>query len=403
MLHESESAELRALQGKAYGRDGGLTEAEASRLVHLESMRAEPDENARAAAVTGGQGADPVDVPRAAEDSLPPHVEAPASDMRREDPDDEGADGRRPLGTGGLRAAIRQHWKAAVAASAAMLVIGLGVGWALFGHTGDAVALTSEQQQRRAELQAEGGFDAGSLRAIGRDEDALVWFATKNEGETICITLDTADKSADQCQPAADLDNGNGIGISASVIVANEDGEAAEQVWASAARAMNGEVVGIVQRWRSDQDSWLAQFQGEERDRAEQLVEEGFEEYSFSIVGYFRDAPVWYGQRIEDDVAQDCLIVDAVAGVECRVAGDVSSSADGIRVSGATVDESGQPADQWTVTLAYTPNGVSYLVVSGDLDASQAEQTVKPGETLELGGEKQDPIQVDIPSDDSDG
>ena len=26
MLQESESAELRALQGKAYGRDGGLTE-----------------------------------------------------------------------------------------------------------------------------------------------------------------------------------------------------------------------------------------------------------------------------------------------------------------------------------------------------------------------------------------
>ena len=35
MLQESESAELRALQGKAYGRDGGLTEVEAVSYTHL--------------------------------------------------------------------------------------------------------------------------------------------------------------------------------------------------------------------------------------------------------------------------------------------------------------------------------------------------------------------------------
>lgn len=403
MLQESESAELRALQVRAYGRGGGLAEADAARLLELESQRVESAEVARTAvAAPVVPGVNPVDVVHPTDGSVLPHAEALVSDTSSAVPADEGSPGR-PLEETGLRAAIRQHWKAAVAASAAMLVIGLGVGWALFGHTGDVVALTSEQQQRRAELQAEGEFDAGSLRAIGQDEGALVWYATKDDGETICITLDTAERSADQCQPAADLDNGNGIGVSASVTVSDEEGEPPEQVWASAARAMNGEVVAIIQRWQSDQDSWLAQFQGEERERAEQLIEEGFEEYSFSIVGYFRDAPVWRAQRLDDDDIGDCLIVDAVESVECRVSGDEQFSGDGIETRGVTVDETGTVAAEWSVRLAYTLNGTPYLVVSGDTAAVAAEQTVGPGETLELGGEKQDPIQVDLPSDDSDG
>ncbi|MGK3948528.1 hypothetical protein [Microbacterium sp. K2] len=410
MLQESESAELRTLQARAYGRGGGLTEDDAARLRELESMRVEPDLTVRAAAAAG-PGIDAVDVPRSPEDSRPPYAGAPVSvptngnpsEDSSEDPADEEAVGQQPLEARGLRAAIRQHWKAAVAASAAMLVIGLGVGWAVFGHTGDAVALTSEQQQRRAELEAEGGFDPGSLRAIGQDEDALVWYATKQEGETVCITLDAAGKSADQCQSAADLANGNGIEVSASVTAPGEGEESPEEIWASAARAMNGEVVGIIQRWRSDQNSWLSQFQGDERERAEQLIDEGFEEYSFSVVGYFRDAPVWRAQRFENDDVQDCLIVDAVESVDCRASGDEGYSGDGIETRGVTVDETRAVAAEWSVRLAYTLNGTPYLVVSGDSAAAAAEQTVGPGETLELGGEKQDPIQVDIPADDSDG
>lgn len=402
MLQESESAELRALQARAYGRDGGLTEDDAARLRELESVRVEPAVTVRAA-VAAGSGADAVDVPRSAEDSPPPHAEAPVSEPPSGNPADERAGGQQPLEAMGLRAAIRQHWKTAIAASAALLVIGLGAGWALFGQSGDAVALTSEQQQRRAELQAEGGFDPGSLRAIGQDADVLLWYATKEDGETVCITLDAAGKSADQCQPAADLDSGNSIGLSASVTAPGEGEESPEEIWASAARAMNGEVVGIIQRWRSDQNSWLSQFQGDERERAEQLVEEGFEEYSFSVVGYFRDAPVWRAQRFENDVIQDCLIVDAVESVDCRVSGDEQFSGDGIETRGVTVDETGTVAAEWSVRLAYTLSGTPYLVVSGDSAAAAAEQPVGPGETLELGGEKQDPIQVDIPSDDSEG
>lgn len=407
MLQESDSAELRALQVKAYGRDGGLTEAEAARLRELESPRGEPGRPDRVDPgprdrVDAPVGQGPAHEPPTSEKPFR-DGQAPVADASPSAPDEHADDGRRSAETGGLRAAFRQHWKAVAAASALLLVIGLGTGWALFGRSGDVVALTSAQQERRAELQAEGGFDPGSLRAIGQDEDALVWYATKDDGETVCLTLDAADKSADQCQPAADLDNGNGIGLNASVAVPGEGDEGLEEIWASAARAMNGEVVGIIQRWRSDENSWLSQFQGDERERAEQLVEEGFEEFSFSVVGYFRDAPVWRAQRVESDDIQDCLIVDAVQAVECRPASEGQSSADVIEVAGTIVDEAGGMISDWSVRLAYTLNGMPYLVVSGDSMTATAEQTVRPGETLELGGEYQDPIQVDIPSDDSEG
>lgn len=400
MLQESESAELRALRVRAYGRDGGLTEADATRLRELESMRVEPVEMVRAD-VAPDHGVDPVDATWWADDSLPPHPEGPVSDPPSGGSAGEGADGSQAPEASGLHDAIRQHWKAAVAVAAVMLVVGLGAGWALFGHAGDAVALTTEQQQRRAELQAEGGFDAGSLQAIGWDEDALVWYATKGDGEQVCLTIDTVDDSASRCYRSEDVDNSMGAGVSI-VSQSGEGDENREQIWASAVRAMNGELVAVIQRWEPSPDEWLSQFPVEERERAEELVEAGFEQYSFSVVGYFEDSPVWYGQRTDDGKLQDCLAVDAVGAIQCAEAGVTPGSGPGVEVSGVVVDDAGEAAEQWSVQLAFTPNGASYLVVSGDRDASNATQTPAPGATLELGGETADPLQADIPSDGSD-
>lgn len=120
-------------------------------------------------------------------------------------------------------------------------------------------------------------------------------------------------------------------------------------------------------------------------------------------MGYFRDAPVWYGQRTEGANVQDCLAVDAVGAIRCVEAGDTAGTGQGIEVSGVIVDEAGETTEQWSVELAFTPSGTSYLIVSGDQSTSTPEQAVKPGETLELGGEYQDPIEVEVPSDDSEG
>ena len=409
MLQETDAAELRALQAKAYGRHGGLTEPEGARLRALESMRAAapvrmPDE---ASGADGSIVVDSVDVPLSIADTS-----LPAGDARGEDEteDETAENGRsaddpvRPAASGTL-AAFRQHWKTAAAASVAVLLIGFGAGWALFGQSG-GVALTPEQQERRAELQADGDFDPGTLRAIGQDDDALVWYATKDDGDLVCLTIDVADASADQCTRAEELVNGGGAGVSIIPAAEGSGDGPSEQIWATATQAMNGEIVAIIQRWNVTQDDWLSQFDGEERDRAEQLVDEGFEQYSFSVVGYVEDAPVWYGQRVDGIVPQDCLVVDALDATQCVNAGDAQSTKSGIGIAGTTVDDAGIAAP-WSVMLAFTPSGTPYLVIDGDVPSvSQKEkpgQTVKPGETLELGGEYQDPIQVEVPSDSSDG
>ncbi|MGJ0390732.1 hypothetical protein [Microbacterium sp. CGR1] len=394
MLQESDAAELRALQLKAYGRDGGLTDADAARLHELEATRA------------------PEPAAAAASDATAPEmtvVESTDRPVSEEVADAESADTSAPPGeaephtTPALRPALRQHWKAIAAASALLLVVGLAAGWALFGRAG-GVELTAEQQERRAELQADGGYDAGSLRAIGQEEDVLVWHATKEDGEMVCLILDTPQDSATQCQRSEDVQNGNAVGVSVSVDSGEGEGEDAEQVWASAVRTTDGELVAIIQRWPSSQNDWLSQFPGDERVRAEELLQQGFQEYSLSVVGYFRDAPIWYGQRLEGATAEDCLVVDAIGGIACGPLGEAQSS--GLSIGSATADVSGNVEESWRITLAFTSNQTPYLVIAGDapsVDTVSPGASVKPGETLELGGEYQDPIQVEVPSDGTDG
>lgn len=394
------AAELRALQLKAYGRDGGLTDADALRLRELEATR-----ESTPAATAAPDAAVPETT--AVESSRAESTDVPVAEEAADDDTANGAGASEPTGdvqageTTALRAALRQHWKAIAAASAVLLVVGLAAGWALFGRAG-GVDLTAAQQERRAELQADGGYDAGSLRAIGREEDVLVWHATKEDGEMVCLILDTPQDSATQCQRSEDAQNGSGVGV--SVNLDSVEGEDAEQIWASAVRTTEGELVAIIQRWPSSQNDWLSQFAGEERVRAEELLEDGFQDYSFSVVGYFQDAPIWYGQRLVGATGEDCLVVDAIDGIACGPLGEAQSS--GLSLGGITADVSGSVEESWSITLAFTSNQTPYLVIAGDVSAADTAQpgvTVRPGETLELGGEYQDPIQVEIPSDDTEG
>lgn len=402
MLQESDAAELRDLQRRAYGRDGGLTDVDAARLRELEETRVPKPDASEASDATVPQAAlvesTDVDVAAGAVVAEDAADGEPAGETDASEPGAE-AEAR---ATTALRPVLRRHWKAIAAAAAVLLVAGLAGGWALFGRA-EGIELTTEQQERRAELQADGGYDAGSLRAIGQEEDVLVWHATKEDGEMACLILDTPQDSATQCQRSEDVDNGNAVGVSVNLDSGVAEGEDAEQIWASAVRTTEGELVAIIQRWPSSQNDWLSQFAGEERVRVEELLDEGFQNYSLSVVGYFRDAPIWYGQRLEGATAEDCLVVDAIDGIACGPLGEAQSS--GLSLGGTTVDVSGSVEESWSITLAFTSNQTPYLVIAGDASAADTAQpgvTQKPGETLELGGEYQDPIQVEIPSDDAD-
>lgn len=386
MPQGSDAAELRALQSKAYGRGGGLSDADAARLAALESARVVRAAGGAGGAVAGAatrqptegrtservDGATPADDAAPAGDASPADDAAPAGDASpADDPSPAGdaspADDPSPADIARGTGTTRMRWTSLAAASAALLLVGLGVGWAVFAEKGDGIALTAAQQERRAALQDDGGYDPGSLRAIGQDDDALVWLATKDDGEMSCLTLDVAAESSTQCASTEDLERGWGFGVSV-VAPAGDGDEPAEQFSATAARATTGEFVAIVQRWDTSGNDWMSQFEGAERDRAEQLADEGFDEYTYSIVGNFQERPVWFGQRTTGAVTEDCLVVDALDATQCVRAGESREGGIGIRTT--TFDEGAGRTVTSEVLLSFTRNGTPYLVVSGDASAT---------------------------------
>ncbi|WP_312171438.1 hypothetical protein [Microbacterium sp.] len=397
MLDADETAELRALQARAYGRDGGLGDADAARLRELETMRLRTS----GGVPHGGADADAAPAVESAEPEPEDPVEQ-ASPSAQADPEPATQADPTPL-----RPSLRRHWRALALVGAGLLVIGLGTGWALFGRGDDGIPLTSEEQQRSAELQSEGDYDPGSVEAIGRDDDAIVWFGTKKSGEMECIVLDVAGDSATGCQIAADLERG--YGLSAAVIDSRRSDEGrGEQISATAARSHTGEMVALIQRWALGVDDWMQQFDAAERERAQELLDRGYEPYSLAVVGYAGGAPVWSAVRTEGFTTTQCLIVDAAEATSCAEANDGMIPGEGVMVAGTSVDEGGATTMPWSVTLDITPMGRSYLIVTGELPehapgdgAPTGTTTVRPGESLEVGGEHGDPIPVDVPPGDA--
>ncbi|WP_091230837.1 hypothetical protein [Microbacterium sp. 3J1] len=394
MPDADETSELRALHARAYGRGGGLTEADAARLRALEDARVE----ARRTVST--------DSPVVAADASEPHAE-PADADRPEQVAAASTPGEAavpptsdetavPRASNGLRADARRHWKALTAAAVAMLLVGLGAGWALFGGAEDGVVLTAAQQERRVELQTAGGYDPGSVHVIGSDEGAVVWYATRKQGELECMILDADGDSTDLCQNAEEL-VAQGFGITATLAGSRGESEreGEDDISATAVRSASGEVVAIIQRWPSDDVGWLAQFPIEERERAEELLSLGFQQYSFSVVGYIDDLPIWRGTRVEDGIAQECMIVDAVGATQCADAAEVQGGA-ALSVGGVVVDEAGGEQEPWSIDLRLTTSGIAYLTITGEVPSSRG---TTPDVFTELSGQDGDPIRVEAPSD----
>ncbi|MFS0911715.1 hypothetical protein AB3M89_07965 [Microbacterium sp. 179-I 3D2 NHS] len=277
------------------------------------------------------------------------------------------------------------------AASALLFAVGLGAGWVFFASRPDAIPLSDDQQQRRDELYASDDYDAGSVRAVGQDDDALVWFGTKDDGAVSCAVIDVGSASSESCR---DSDGDDPFVLSASVLLP-EPAEAAAvsgtSVNAFVMLSTTGEPMVAIQRWTA-QSASLSAFRDEDRARAQELFDEGYE-LGLSIVGYFGDAPVWIADRATGAVVETCLIVDAAGREQCGVAEDVRE--DGMSI--AVADSLGSVPDSWVITVDYTADRSPYLTIVGDADVSTVR--VRDGERMELGGEHGDPIEVTIPSE----
>jgi hypothetical protein len=364
------------LQRKAYGRDGELTDAEAARLRELEhrdesaavvSDAADVSTPVAGTSAAGSAHTDAAETPDASEaprvgarfaDSVPAVVDASGDASTDAEPR-----------TSRLKTAMRElrrHWRFAAVASVLLLAIGIGAGWVLFGHDREAIALTAEQQERRLELYDRGDYDEGSVHAVGQDDDgALVWFGTKNEGELQCLVIDVGEESGQQCAPQ---DDSSTFSLSASVMIPGIADPASEVVsdigvGAYLVFSTTGEPMVSIQRWEQTNDSVLQQFTGAERARAEELTSDG-SVWNLSIIGSFRDEPVWLIDDDVDNSMQTCLVVDA-AGGDPQCLPTETAIEDGISTV-VFVDDGADGSEAWTIQVAYTVSQTPYLVITRD-------------------------------------
>lgn len=372
MPERTDADELRALERKAYGRDGVLTVAESQRLRELEDARhalsrvgdAPPD------VVEPPETADPPDAPETPDAVGPPDpLEAPTT----------------------LRAALRRNAMALIAACAVLLAIGVGAGWALFAPRPASVPLTDEQHQRRVELSA-GDFDQGSIRAVAKNDDALAWFATRDDGDVICLILDAGDQTQTDCLPADE--SGFGLSVSLSPTSAeaeDESGSAGENVSATLFLTEQGEPMVGIQRWGAGLLR-MEQFPQSDRDRAGALVAEGYG-FGLSIVARFRGAAVWAADRVsEQGDRQRCLIVDSGGGAVACKAQDTAMR-EGLLVHVVDVDPTGGVIGVSVLDLLFTGQQTPYLTVT----EAESLSEVAPGESFVVQGPQGDPIEVYAP------
>ena len=414
---ETDSEERGRLQRKAYGRAGGLTDAEARRLRELEDARpalmlsttaparaAEPPTLINREHVPQGTAAI---ASRGA--AVPPGAEA-QEPFAGTDGTAAGSGSTAETGssveTGGERrrsawlAVPRRRWGLVAAASALLLAIGVGAGWALFGQRPEVIPLTEEQQQRRLELYEQGEYDPGTLRAVGQDDDALVWYGTREDGRLICVVMDVQEASSDSCE---DRDAVGPFGLSTFVMVPDTVDADADPAVASGTSvnvymmfSTTGEPMVSIQRWTPNL-TMVNQFQGDERARATELFEQGFS-MGLSLVGYFQDEPVWLGSRFADgDDAtsfEQCMIIDAPKERPvCSTNFDLPGAGLFAVVDGV---DGGVPVS-WTIGVQNTQNQTPFLTITRD---SSFTSPSSPGDTVRIESPPGDPIRVEAPPDD---
>ncbi|WP_149084617.1 MULTISPECIES: hypothetical protein [Microbacterium] len=380
-MESDDAEELRALERAAYGRDGGLDAAASRRLRELQEKH-----RRRAVAADAGPASTP-EPPTEAEPAAPTAVSDPGPAAPAE-PDGERAPEPRPV--------ARRVIVPVLAAAAALLAIGVGAGWGLFASRMDAVALTPEQDQRRLELAGE-GYDPGSVRPVAEAEGALAWFATQDDGGTRCLILDLGEDSQTACMPQDEV----APGLFASLPAVDGDGEDAvsvDSVSATMIFSTTDEPMVSIQRWSAG-SSTIAQFEGPQRARAEELVRDGYT-VGLTLLGSFREQPVWLGDRpSEDGPTQRCLIVDADGSRQCTALSEAVEAGLGVQVTDVE-QTSGAVLAISVIEVAFTRWQVPYLTVT---TASTAAGTLSGDSYLVTTGPPGDPIRIDIPGGDPDG
>ncbi|WP_431806838.1 hypothetical protein [Microbacterium paraoxydans] len=321
--------ELRVLQRKAYARDGALTPAEADRLRELEEQR----RFATAAASPVSHAAAPADAragsaPASARSSdVRPGADAStdAGDALEASIDPDGdtqnapdaAEEARETVTSGNRLVgpLRSRRGAvAVVAALALIAVGVGIGWSVFGRPpGPAVALTAEQRAWQEDVVASDVYDPGSVRALAVEEGVVLWTATQQQGERTCLILGAGASTMPSCDRTEIVQQS---GLYGSFTLSSDD-DGQRQVSAQLLLGPNGEAV--VAASTGEYSTAIQYANDEESATARRLAEAGFDPGSIWVTGYDGDVPLWSATQVE--TGRQCLIYDgstADAPVACE-------------------------------------------------------------------------------------
>lgn len=314
MLDASELSELRSLQARAYGRDASLTEVETLRLHELERRRVEPAAVAADPPVDG-----PVEPETAATGQRSRTVEAPVSMDDDSTTSSTDADDRRDSGRSPATSSLRTRWLPLGAAVATLVLVGIGLGWALFGRSGaTAVALSPQQQEWQSALVAGGDYDRGSLRALAVEEGAVIWVATKDDAEITCLLVATSPSALPSCERTETVDR---IGLFGAVTLESK-AQTRRELNVQMMFTASGEpaVAAHVTEFGPGTTNGMTWANVDEAERATRIAEQGFQINSLWIVGYDGDVPVWTGAEL--DGSQTCLIYDGSDDAFPRVCAD---------------------------------------------------------------------------------
>lgn len=320
MLGADEVEELRSLQARAYGRDTVLTEAEALKLRDLEDRRlvhaaasvdttTPPDATTQPNVATPPAAArvhdDETGEPRGAETD---HREKDAGDLSAIADDGTAkaqGDSHDPEET--VRSLLRTYWRPAALIVAALVVVGVGLGWTLFGRSGPApVALSAQQQEWQGALLAGGLYDQGSLRALAVEQGAVIWAATKNDGESTCLLVATSASALPNCELTDTVEK---TGLFGAVTLESSD-EIRRELNVQMMFTASGEPAVAVrtEEYGSGTTNGVTYSNAEEAEKAKRIAAQGFEINSLWVIGYDGDVPVWTGMEVEG--FQNCLIYD---------------------------------------------------------------------------------------------
>lgn len=345
MLSAEEFAELRALQERAYGREGSLATDELARLQELEARRRE------AVALSDTSAPSAAQPEAAAEPTASIAEPAPATERIE---DDESGSG---LGSASARREPRHprlRWL--IAGVAAALAIGVGIGWSVWGQSHDAIALTDEQRGWQDDLAAEQDYDPGSLYAVREESGVIVWLATRDDGEKSCLLMSDGRQSETSCQPTK---GAHADGMRAQLEVPAGDSYT-DVTTANVLFSADGRPAVATEQYRNSFGA-APVYEPEEQKIADRLIDRGFQQSALWIVGYFDDRPVWSGAHVGAEDEQ-CLVYVAASGEIDEDCGTWEENLeDPLAFTIGPGDEDMRAAE---IVYASTANGPQYLTIT---------------------------------------